>query len=120
MAALCSRSRMRPSHRSYRPQEPFTNFDLNLQVPLNYSDPQGREATIALMRLQAAVPSTSDAYRGPILFNPGGPGGSGVGTVLRAGELLQKIVGPEFDIVGFDPRGKCPGIYTTTKLMTAL
>jgi len=71
------------------------------------------------MRLPAAVPSTSDAYRGPILFNPGGPGGSGVKTVLLAGELLQKIVGPEFDIVGFDPRGECPGIYRTTTLMTA-
>jgi len=96
------------------------NSDLHLQVPLNYSDPQGREATIALMRLPAAVPSTSDAYRGPILFNPGGPGGSGVQLALVAGEILQKIVGPEFDIVGFDPRGKYPGIYTTTTLMTAL
>jgi len=103
-----------------RGTEPFTNYGLHLQVPLNYSDPQGREATIALMRLPAAVPSTSDAYRGPILFNPGGPGGSGVGTVLRAGELLQKIVGPEFDIVGFDPRGEYLDIYTTTTLMTTL
>ena len=72
------------------------------------------------MRLPAAVPSTSDAYRGPILLNPGGPGNSGVNLVLLAGELLQKIVGPEFDIVGFDPRGEYPGIYTITTLMIAL
>lgn len=35
---------------------------------------------------------------------PGGPGGSGVLTVAFIGEMLQKVVGDEFDIVGFDPR----------------
>ncbi len=44
-------------------------------------------------------------YRGPILINPGGPGGSGVDTIIRAGDLLAEILSDEFDIVGFDPRG---------------
>lgn len=44
-------------------------------------------------------------YRGPILFNPGGPGGSGVDFINRLGDLLAQVVGEEFDVVGFDPRG---------------
>ena len=41
------------------------------------------------------------------LFNAGtgGPGGSGVNFALEAATQLRQIVGPGFDIVGFDPRG---------------
>lgn len=77
----------------------------NDQVPLDHSKPEGKKAVIALVRKQSAY-SDSELYRGPILFNPGGPGGSGVDLVLGpAGDLLSTIVGPEFDVVGFDPRG---------------
>ncbi|THU85107.1 alpha/beta-hydrolase [Dendrothele bispora CBS 962.96] len=72
------------------------------KVPINYSEPEGRPAILALIRLEA---SDSDDYRGPILFNPGGPGGSGVEFVLKRGRNLSTILGPGFDIVGFDPRG---------------
>ncbi|KAF4621975.1 hypothetical protein D9613_009061 [Agrocybe pediades] len=76
-----------------------------LIVPLNHSEPDGAEAVIALIRKPAAVPITSPSYRGPILFNPGGPGGSGVDMIQGRGDLLSAIVGPNFDVVGFDPRG---------------
>ena len=36
---------------------------------------------------------------------PGGPGGSGVQFIDRIGEQFQKLLGEEYDIVGFDPRG---------------
>lgn len=75
----------------------------NFQVPLNYSVPTGPSAIIALIRKKSTV-ATKD-YRGPILFNPGGPGASGVDFVRGRGELFSKILGPQFDIVGFDPRG---------------
>ncbi|KAF5374279.1 hypothetical protein D9758_004550 [Tetrapyrgos nigripes] len=75
------------------------------KVPLNHSEPEGKSAAIALVRLPAAVGPQSTEYRGPILFNPGGPGGSGVELILAEGRDLSSIVGPQFDLVGFDPRG---------------
>lgn len=46
-----------------------------------------------------------DFLLGAILINPGGPGVSGTWFVNKNGRSLSKIVGPEFDILGFDPRG---------------
>jgi hypothetical protein len=40
------------------------------------------------------------------VINPGGPGGSGVEFVLKMGSLTQTLIGADFDIIGFDPRGK--------------
>ncbi|KAJ6485610.1 TAP-like protein-domain-containing protein [Mycena sanguinolenta] len=76
-----------------------------LKVPLDYTHPDGASAAIAMIRTHSAVPHDSPSYHGPVLVNPGGPGESGVDTVLKAGPLLSAIVGPEFDIIGFDPRG---------------
>ncbi|KAF8646016.1 hypothetical protein AX16_007441 [Volvariella volvacea WC 439] len=76
-----------------------------LLVPLNYSEPHGRQATIALTRLPSRFPPDSPQYRGPVLFNPGGPGGGGVDFAVLSGDLLSRIIGPQFDVVGFDPRG---------------
>ncbi|KAF9265041.1 hypothetical protein L218DRAFT_957710 [Marasmius fiardii PR-910] len=76
-----------------------------LQVPLNYSEPDGETAAIALTRLPANVSTDSEDYLGPILINPGGPGGSGVEIIITTGVQFRTILGPRFDIVGFDPRG---------------
>lgn len=52
------------------------------------------------------VPATDTAnYRGTILVNPGGPGGSGTNLIERVGANISHIVGPSFDVLGFDPRG---------------
>ncbi|KAJ6503725.1 TAP-like protein-domain-containing protein, partial [Mycena sanguinolenta] len=81
------------------------NFECaRLKVPLDYKNPNTSSAAIALVRLPAGVPNSSD-YRGPILFNPGGPGASGVNFVLGLAEEIRAVVGPQFDLVGFDPRG---------------
>ncbi|KDR74350.1 hypothetical protein GALMADRAFT_141400 [Galerina marginata CBS 339.88] len=77
-----------------------------LTVPLNHSNPEGDDAVIALVRVPSAFSKDPQRYRGPILINPGGPGGSGVDMVLGpTGNSLSTIVGPQFDVVGFDPRG---------------
>ncbi|KAJ6487393.1 Alpha/Beta hydrolase protein [Mycena vitilis] len=76
-----------------------------LKVPLDYYHPEDAAAAIAIIRVHSGVPHDSPEYRGPVLINPGGPGGSGVDIVLRRGSQFSAILGPEFDIVGFDPRG---------------
>lgn len=38
-------------------------------------------------------------------MNPGGPGGSGVDMVVGGGAVLSQLLGPNFDVVSFDPRG---------------
>jgi pimeloyl-ACP methyl ester carboxylesterase len=81
------------------------NILVERKVPLNYSDPNGEKAIIALTRKASLIPRKSPLYRGPVLFNPGGPGGSGIDLVLQYGDALGAILGPQFDVVGFDPRG---------------
>ncbi|KAK1779510.1 Alpha/Beta hydrolase protein [Copromyces sp. CBS 386.78] len=65
----------------------------------------GRRVILAINRLRAAVPSNSPDYRGPIIFNPGGPGGSGIWSLRDHGKDLQTIVGTNYDIISWDPRG---------------
>ncbi|KAJ7908214.1 TAP-like protein-domain-containing protein [Mycena leptocephala] len=81
----------------------YTGFECSLlQVPLDYSAEKGN-ASIALVRLPSTAPKSE--YLGPILFNPGGPGGSGVTTIVSMGAQAAELLGNQFDIVGFDPRG---------------
>ncbi|TFK35059.1 TAP-like protein-domain-containing protein [Crucibulum laeve] len=76
-----------------------------LIVPLNYSDPYGEKATIAVIKKPALFPVDSKEYKGPVLLNPGGPGGSGVNFLVGSGDMIGTILGPQFDIISFDPRG---------------
>lgn len=64
-----------------------------------------RRVILAIVRLRAAVPSNSPDYRGPVIFNPGGPGGSGIWSLRDHGKDLQTIVGTNHDIISWDPRG---------------
>jgi hypothetical protein len=41
------------------------------QVPFDYDDPSGDQYAIAMVKVPAAVAPDDEAYRGPILFNPG-------------------------------------------------
>ncbi|KAG6194647.1 hypothetical protein E4U10_002713 [Claviceps purpurea] len=81
-----------------------------LALPLdwkNTSDP--RTVSIAIIKLPARVPDTDAAFGGPVITNPGGPGGSGVDLVLGSGRYLQKYIDTpgkkHHEIVSFDPRG---------------
>ena len=70
-------------------------------LPLDYDDPTGETIDIALVR----APAIGDR-EGAVLFNPGGPGGSGFDPIAASGTYIQSALGLErFDIVGFDPRG---------------
>ncbi|KAF9029165.1 hypothetical protein BDZ89DRAFT_1038704 [Hymenopellis radicata] len=61
----------------------YDNFQCTrLKVPLNYSDPLGNSLVVAVVQYPSQYPHNSTDYKGPILFNPGGPGGSGVDLIL--------------------------------------
>ena len=72
-----------------------------LEVPLDYTSPEGDTAQIGVLRQQA----TGDRI-GSLLVNPGGPGGSGMSLVPSLSKgLNDSPVTQRFDLVGFDPRG---------------
>ncbi|MFE2409047.1 alpha/beta hydrolase [Kitasatospora sp. NPDC059408] len=75
-----------------------------LTVPLDYAQPgSGQTFTLPLVKHPADDPARRI---GSLVFNPGGPGGSGVETLKSGGlDSFGKQARTRFDIVGFDPRG---------------
>src|SRR6201996_1951910 len=78
-----------------------------LSVPLSYTNPSGPKIQIAVSRIEHT--SSAKNYRGIILTNPGGPGGSGLdlNTFLVAQLKADKLAAAanDYDWIGFDPRG---------------
>ncbi|PBK63026.1 alpha/beta-hydrolase [Armillaria solidipes] len=77
------------------------------QVPIDYSNEDGDKATLAIIKLSAQ--SETD-YKGTVLINPGGPGESGVAAITSLGSFLASVIGNQYDIIGFDPRGAANSI----------
>ncbi|KAH7378616.1 hypothetical protein BKA64DRAFT_585572 [Cadophora sp. MPI-SDFR-AT-0126] len=77
-------------------------FCAMLDVPLDYLKPKLGRAYIPLVK----YPATTTPYKGIALTNPGGPGNSGVqfleGYAIR---LLVPVIGSNYDVVSWDPRG---------------
>ncbi|MFD7992339.1 alpha/beta hydrolase [Streptomyces mexicanus] len=73
----------------------------SVRVPLDHTRPSGKKITLALTR----VPHTGRTYQGPLLVNPGGPGGSGLTLAGFVASSLPKAVAAQYDVIGFDPRG---------------
>ncbi|MFF0340366.1 alpha/beta fold hydrolase [Kribbella sp. NPDC004875] len=72
-----------------------------VEVPLDYSRPGGRKIQLAVSRI---VHKAGVKPQGPMLVNPGGPGGSGL-TLAVLGEFVPNHAGDAYDWIGFDPRG---------------
>ncbi|MER7724004.1 alpha/beta hydrolase [Streptomyces sp. NPDC096323] len=72
-----------------------------VEVPLDYAKPEGDTIGIALIRKEARDKSRR---LGSMLFNFGGPGGSGVSILPRAAASYGTL-NSRYDLVGFDPRG---------------
>jgi pimeloyl-ACP methyl ester carboxylesterase len=72
-------------------------------VPLDHAAPTGPTIDLALIRVPAPDRDGSGIV-GSIFVNPGGPGGSGVGTI-RSGFRLDDETMDDHHLVGFDPRG---------------
>lgn len=83
-------------------------------APADYSNPSLGNIQVALSKVSARVPSERS---GSIFFNPGGPGGDGLGLAPRFGVLWSDAnpsnplgakfsqLSDEYDLIGFSPRG---------------
>ncbi|GAA3296757.1 alpha/beta fold hydrolase [Streptomyces cinereospinus] len=73
-----------------------------MKAPLDWDAPEGDTIDIALIRARAS--GAADQRIGSLIFNFGGPGGSGVTTLPAFGEDYAKLR-TRYDLVSFDPRG---------------
>ncbi|KAH8679398.1 Alpha/Beta hydrolase protein [Ilyonectria robusta] len=73
-----------------------------LEVPLDYTDPDSDETIhLQLLRFNA----TKEPFKGSVLWNPGGPGISGIETFAYLGADFRDIIGGHHHAISFDPRG---------------
>ena len=74
-----------------------------LQVPMAHDDPDGEKITLSLNR----IPASGSDPLGSLLFNPGGPGGSGLLLIeeIEAEQLIPDSIRERYHLIGFDPRG---------------
>ncbi len=87
-------------------------FSTRLKVPIDYSNEGGEKAALAVIKLSA---QSETEYKGAVLMNPGGPGGSGVSTLTSIGQQLSSIIGNQYDIISFDPRGSLTYLFFITR-----
>ncbi|WP_073947229.1 alpha/beta hydrolase [Streptomyces kebangsaanensis] len=72
-----------------------------MKAPLNWSKPDDGTIGIALIRAKATGPGKRI---GSLIFNFGGPGGSGVSVLPAIVQDYTKLA-TRYDLVSFDPRG---------------
>ncbi|MFJ8712142.1 alpha/beta hydrolase [Streptomyces violaceus] len=77
----------------------------SVDVPMDYSDPDGRKIQIAVSRIPS---EKSSARRGALLLIPGGPGGVSLEDPSGKGQKLPQKVRDAYDLIGFAPRGMAP------------
>ncbi|MFI6321952.1 alpha/beta hydrolase [Nonomuraea sp. NPDC050556] len=83
------------------PEAKSTEVCATLPVPLDYAKPGGEKLNLALIK----IPATGKSGKlGSLVFNFGGPGGSGVDTLAQAGKAFS-VLNARYDLVSFDPRG---------------
>ena len=73
-----------------------------LKAPRDWAKPKGDTIDLALIRAKTSGPK--DRRIGSLVFNFGGPGGSGVTTLPAFGTEYTKLR-TRYDLVSFDPRG---------------
>ncbi|OYP16883.1 alpha/beta hydrolase [Streptomyces sp. FBKL.4005] len=92
----------KPDWRRCDASQPAAFQCATIQVPLDYSRPDGKTIKLAISRVKTSVPGKR---HGALLFNPGGPGGEGLDMPFVLKDMLPKKVREQYDLIGFDPRG---------------
>ncbi|GLV74205.1 alpha/beta hydrolase [Streptomyces hygroscopicus] len=74
-----------------------------VSVPLDYTRPRGKHITLTVSRVRATGPTAR--HQGALIYNPGGPGASGMAFPEHAAEDAFRRVAAAYDFVGYAPRG---------------
>ncbi|MFI1732832.1 alpha/beta hydrolase [Streptomyces acidicola] len=77
-------------------------------VPLDYAHPDGRRIKLTVSRIRATGKSPAKgkiARQGALVYNPGGPGASGMAFPLIGHVPGWKRIAAAYDLVGYAPRG---------------
>ncbi|MFD7444692.1 alpha/beta hydrolase [Streptomyces sp. NPDC059909] len=72
-------------------------------VPLDYADPLGRQIRLTVGRVKATGKPAE--RQGALVYNPGGPGGSGMYFPMMSKLPEWKRIAAAYDMVGYSPRG---------------
>ncbi|MFF2505732.1 alpha/beta hydrolase [Streptomyces sp. NPDC058067] len=81
-----------------------------VSVPLDYAHPDGRQIRLTVSRVKATGRTAPEggrpvARQGALVFNPGGPGASGMYFPLVGLMPEWKRIASAYDLVGYAPRG---------------
>ncbi|MFG2606180.1 alpha/beta hydrolase [Streptomyces sp. NPDC048514] len=79
-------------------------------VPLDYARPDGRRIELTVSRVRATQKDPANSKRkiprqGALVYNPGGPGGSGMYFPLIGRVPGWQRIAAAYDLVGYAPRG---------------
>ncbi|MEV8017175.1 alpha/beta hydrolase [Streptomyces sp. NPDC086554] len=81
-----------------------------VQVPLDYAKPDGEQIKLTVSRVKATKKAAGKRAKavkrqGALVFNPGGPGASGMYFPLVGVMPEWKRIAAAYDLVGYAPRG---------------
>ncbi|MPY37034.1 alpha/beta hydrolase [Streptomyces adustus] len=81
-----------------------------VSVPLDYAHPDGKQIKLTVSRVPATHRDPHNSKRrvprkGALVFNPGGPGSSGMYFPLAGAIPQWKRIAAAYDLVGYAPRG---------------
>ena len=91
------------------PRLQFRFSESRLDTPQETNSTEDQFSSTLVCRYTAVLFTTSNPS-----CPTGGPGGSGVWLISGAGPSFQRLIGEEYDIVGFDPRGDTGGEMTAS------
>ncbi|MGP3986876.1 alpha/beta hydrolase [Streptomyces sp. 3N207] len=75
-----------------------------VRVPVDYTRPDGEHISLTVSRARAT--GNPAEYQGPLVYNPGGPGGNAMNFPLypKLGGLWKRL-NARYDFIGYAPRG---------------
>ncbi|KOV69245.1 alpha/beta hydrolase [Streptomyces sp. MMG1121] len=92
------------------PHAPGSMRCATVTVPLDYAHPDGPQIRLTVSRTRATEKDPRNSKRrvprqGALVYNPGGPGASGMYFPLVGAQPKWKRIAAAYDLVGYAPRG---------------